>query len=82
MHEEFKEEYEAALAAYSSIIKSLHDLLTEQSGLDEIKMRIITDEEGELYQSEIKARAKWERSSQEVFWYLEQIPKPVNAIMS
>jgi hypothetical protein len=67
MHEDFKEEYDAALAEYSRIIKSLHDLLTEQSGLDEVKMRIITDEEAALYQAEIEARAKWEEARKKYF---------------
>lgn len=67
MHEEFKEEYETALAEYNRIIKSLHDLLTEESGLDEIKMRIITDEEAELYQAQTEARAKWNEARKKYF---------------
>lgn len=67
MHEDFKEEYETALAEYSRIIKSLHDLLTEQSGLDEVKMRIITDEEAALYEAETEARQNWEEARKKYF---------------
>jgi hypothetical protein len=56
---EFKEEYETALREYSKAMRDVHDFLGDPEPIVDNKIRMITEEEGKLYQISNQAREKY-----------------------
>jgi two-component sensor histidine kinase len=69
MNEEYQQEYEKALSEYTQALKAIHELLNEQSGLDEIKMRVIIDEEAEQYKQLTISRSTWLEARKKYFGF-------------
>jgi hypothetical protein len=67
MHEDQKEQYETALEHYQADLKTLHDFLSEESGLDEIKMRILIEEEPMHYNNLAASREAWVEARKKYF---------------